>query len=89
MNAAMQLISTSSQDEHSNDISDVNLRTKATLTALLNTESTRADEKYRSRIQESLIHIERRIRQQRRRRSGYERKYYEVSVHSTHTCAVM
>ena len=50
-------------------LAEVSQEIKATLTELLNTESCRADGKYRQWIQARLMDAEHEIRQQRRRRS--------------------
>lgn len=56
--------------EDSHTLNEINQNLKATLTELLNTESVRADEKYRAWIQERLMDAEQKIRRQRRRRSS-------------------
>jgi len=49
---------------------EINKEIKATLTELLNTDSVRADEKYRQWVQSRLMDAEQQIRRQRRRRSS-------------------
>ncbi|KAJ4303780.1 hypothetical protein N0V90_002681 [Kalmusia sp. IMI 367209] len=56
--------------EDAHKLFEINKEIKTTLTELLNTESVRADEKYRQWIQERLMDAEQQIRRQRRRRSS-------------------
>ncbi|KAF2268602.1 hypothetical protein CC78DRAFT_378858 [Lojkania enalia] len=63
--------------DSSNKSCEINQQIKATLTELLNTESVRADEKYRAWIQERLMDAEHQIRRQRRRRSSIDREIAE------------
>jgi predicted component of type VI protein secretion system len=65
---------------------EINQQMKATLTELLNTDSVRADDKYRAWIQERLMDAEHQIRRQRRRRSSSDREMAEsIHEHFEHT----
>ncbi|KAF2639965.1 hypothetical protein P280DRAFT_23981 [Massarina eburnea CBS 473.64] len=59
---------TDAEDAHK--LAEVNQEIKCTLTELLNTDTCRADGKYRQYIQGRLMDAEHEIRQQRRRRSS-------------------
>lgn len=63
-----------SQSNDSHKLCMVNQQIKATLTELINTESVRSDEKYRSWVLEKLMDAEQQIRKQRRRHSSGDRE---------------
>ena len=58
--------------EDSQKLCEVNQQIKATLTEMLNTESVRSDDKYRTWIQERLMDAEHHLRKQRRRHSSID-----------------
>lgn len=63
-----------SQSIDSHKLCMINQQIKATLTELLNTESVRSDEKYRSWVLDKLMDAEQQIRKQRRRHSSGDKE---------------
>lgn len=66
-----------SQNDDSHKLYEINQRIKATLTGLLNTDSVRNDDKFRTWIQGRLMDAEMEMRRQRRRRSSIDREIAE------------
>jgi len=65
------------QSEDGHKLYEINQRIKTTLTELLNTDSVKNDEKFRTWIQGRLMNAEMEMRRQRRRRSSIDREIAE------------
>ncbi|XTI91968.1 hypothetical protein V2W45_1420462 [Cenococcum geophilum] len=65
------------QSENGHKLYEINQKIKTTLTELLNTDSVKNDEKFRTWIQGRLMDAEMEMRRQRRRRSSIDREIAE------------
>ncbi|PSN64399.1 hypothetical protein BS50DRAFT_602111 [Corynespora cassiicola Philippines] len=66
--------------EDSHRLCEINQQLKATLTELLNTDSVRADGKYRAWVQGRLMDAEQQIRREKRRRSSGSNEEREIAT---------
>jgi len=79
-------MSDENQSRDGHKLYEVNQKIKTTLTELLNTDSVKHDDKFRTWIQGRLMDAEMEMRRQRRRRSSIDREIAEsIAEHFEHS----